>query len=60
MGARLNKKEKEIYEQVIKEELKKGSNPLRITWEIRITHGQRRHTMHEVTRIVRRMIKRIK
>lgn len=58
MGARLNKKEREIYERVIKEELKRKSSSLRIVWELITRHNQRRHTQHEMVQMVRRMIKK--
>ncbi len=58
MGARLSKKEKEIYERVIKEELIRKSSSLRIVCELITRHNQRRHTPHEMVRIVRSLLKK--
>lgn len=59
MGARLNKKEREIFEQVIKEWRQKDKNvsPLRIVFEVRSRYNLRRHTMHQMVAIARRIMK---
>jgi len=57
--ARLNKKEREIYTQVINEWTAKDPevSGLRIVFEIRSCHGLRRHTQRQQFTIVKRMMK---
>ena len=59
MAAQLKKRERELYEQVIENTLQKNSNisSLRITWDLRTKFGQGRHTLHQMVKFVRKIIK---
>lgn len=56
---RLNKKEKEVYIQVIKEWLAKDKDvsDLRIVWDLRTSHRQLRHHQTKQWGFVKRMRK---